>query len=110
MMLIPPFPFQTIDWNNIPKEEHAGETGVAIWQVLNVGEIRVRLMNYSAGYKADHWCKKGHIIHCVQGEMITSLEDGRNMKLSAGMTYIVGDNCEAHRTSTEEGCVLFVVD
>ena len=109
-MNIPQFPFQIINWSNIPEEKHMGETGFAIWQVLHVGNIRVRKLNYSPGYKADHWCSKGHIIHCIEGEMDTELTDGRVMKLSAGMTYIVGDNCEAHQTSTEKGCVLFVVD
>jgi hypothetical protein len=109
-MIIPPFPFQTIDWNSIPEERHEGETSHATWQVLHVGDIRIRKLKYASGYLADHWCKKGHIIHCMEGEMITELDDGRKMPLSAGMTYIVGDNCEAHRTFSERGCVLFVVD
>jgi quercetin dioxygenase-like cupin family protein len=109
-MNILPFSFQTINWKSIPEERHEGETAYAIWQVIHVGEIRVRKMKYAPGYKADHWCRKGHIIHCIEGQMTTELEDGRHMPLSAGMTYIVGDDCEAHRTSTEKGCELFVVD
>ncbi len=109
-MHIPSFSFQTVDWTNIPKEEHKGETGFAIWQVLQMGEIRIRKLLYSPNYKADHWCKKGHIIHCVEGEMTTELEDGRHLKLTAGMTYMVGDNNEAHKSSTQNGCELFVVD
>ena len=109
-MIIPNHPFQVIDWSAIEKENHAGETGHACWQVLFVGDIRIRRMEYSKGYQADHWCKKGHIIHCLEGELFTELEDGRKMKLVAGMTYIVGDNCEAHKSSTTNGCVLFVVD
>jgi quercetin dioxygenase-like cupin family protein len=109
-MIIPQFPFQIINWNDVPKEEHQGETGSATWQVLHVGNIRIRKLIYSPNYKADHWCSKGHIIHCLEGEMNTELEDGRVMKLSSGMTYVVGDNCEAHQTSTRDGCVLFVVD
>jgi hypothetical protein len=109
-MQIPPFSFQTFDWTTIPEEEHKGETATALWQVIHVGKIRVRRLRYAPGYKADHWCKKGHIIHCIEGDMNTELEDGRIMKLTAGMTYIVGDDCEAHQSSTEKGCVLFVVD
>ena len=109
-MNIPFFPFEIIDWDSIPKEEHKGETGFATWQVLNVGNIRIRKLQYFPNYKANHWCKKGHIIHCIQGEMNTELDDGRVMKLTADKTYIVGDDCEAHRSSTETGCVLFVVD
>lgn len=109
-MIIPDFPFQTIEWNNVPAEEHKGETGTATWQILHVGNIRIRKLIYSANYKADHWCNKGHIIHCLEGEMDTELDDGRIMKLLKGASYIVGDNCEKHRTSTRNGCVLFVVD
>ena len=104
------FPFQAIDWTMVPKTEHKGETGSAFWQVQQVNDIRVRLVEYTAGYKADHWCSKGHIILCLEGEMDTELDDGRIMKLTAGMTYSVGDDCEAHRTSTKNGCKLFIVD
>jgi hypothetical protein len=83
---------------------------MAFWQTQLVNDIRVRIVEYSPGYKADHWCSKGHIILCKEGEMETELEDGRIMKLTKGMTYFVGDNCEAHRTSSENGCSLFIVD
>lgn len=109
-MNIPFFPFEIVDWDVVPKEEHRGDTGFATWQILTVGDIRIRRLEYSVNYKADHWCKKGHIIHCIDGEMSTELDDGRMMQLTAGKTYIVGDDCEAHRTSTEKGCVLFIVD
>ena len=109
-MYIPPFNFQTFDWSDIPVETHAGESGVAQWQVLRVGDIRVRKMVYLPGYKADHWCSKGHFMHCLDGEMNTELEDGSVYRLLAGMTYIVGDNCEKHRSFTVDGCTLFVVD
>ena len=109
-MEIHSFPFQTIDWSTIPKEEHAGETGMAWWQVKQMNNIRVRKVEYSKGYKADHWCSKGHVLLCMEGEMDTELQDGRIMKLTAGMCYLVGDNNEAHRSSTETGCKLFIVD
>lgn len=104
------FPFETSDWSLIPKEEHRGETGIAYWQVKMMNSIRVRKVEYSPGYKADHWCKKGHVLHCIEGEMTTELEDGRMMKMIAGMTYFVGDNNEAHRSFTSVGCKLFIVD
>jgi hypothetical protein len=109
-MNIPAFPFQTLDWSTIPKEEHTGETGTAYWQTIFIGTIRVRMVEYSPGYKADHWCKKGHIIFCYEGQMQTELEDGRTFQLQQGMTYQVGDDCEAHRSFTESGCRLFIVD
>ena len=109
-MKIASFPFQTLDWSSIPKEEHKGETGIVKSQVFRMGEIRIRKVEYSPGYKADHWCSKGHIILCTEGEMDTELDDGRIMKLTAGMTYFVGDDCEAHSSSTQNGCKLFIVD
>lgn len=109
-MKISSFDFQTLDWSSVPKEEHKGETGIAYWQTSMVNDIRVRLVNYSPGYKADHWCSKGHIIYCVEGEMDTELKDGRVMRLSKGMCYFVGDNSEAHLTSSVNGCKLFIVD
>ena len=109
-MKISTFPFQTLNWSSIPKEEHKGETGMAYWQTQMVNTIRVRMVEYSPGYKADHWCSKGHIIFCIEGEMETELENGRILKLTAGMTYFVGDESEPHRSSSENGCKLFIVD
>lgn len=109
-MNIPSFSFQTLDWSSVPKEEHKGETGVAYWQIKMMNEIRIRMVEYSPGYKSDHWCNKGHVLHCLEGEMYTKLKDGRMMKLTAGMTYFVGDNNEAHQSSTLTGCKLFIVD
>lgn len=104
------FPFQTLDWSSVPKEEHRGETGIAYWQVQKINDIRIRMVEYSPGYKADHWCSKGHIVLCLEGEMNTELKDGRIMKLTKGMCYFVGDENEAHQTSTVLGCKLFIVD
>ena len=109
-MNIASFPFQTLNWSSIPKEEHKGETGVAYWQTQMLNDIRVRMVEYSPGYKADHWCRKGHIILCTEGEMDTELDDGPIFKLSKGVCYFVGDNCEAHRSSSKTGCKLFIVD
>ena len=109
-MHIKEFPFQTQDWSSVTKTEHTGENGIAYWQTQYVNDIRVRKVEYTPGYKADHWCSKGHIILCLEGEMHTELQDGRILKLTAGMTYFVGDNCEAHQTLTQTGCKLFIVD
>jgi hypothetical protein len=109
-MNIPAFDFQTLDWDKVKKEQYKGETGVAYWQLQMVNDIRIRMVEYSANYKADHWCSKGHIIYCIEGEMNTQLKDGRIAKLTKGMCYFVGDNSEPHRSSTETGCKLFIVD
>lgn len=109
-MNIESFPFQTLQWDDVPEEAHEGETGQAYWKVIKMNSIRVRKVRYTPGYKADHWCSKGHVLHCIEGEMDTELEDGRIFKLKSGMTYLVGDNNEPHRSSTVTGCQLFIVD
>src|SRR5262249_34477689 len=98
------------DWSSVERVEHQGEKGVATWRTREFGGIRVRMVEYSAGYLADHWCRKGHIILCLGGELRTELEDGRSFTLTPGMTYQVADGAEAHRSSTAVGAKLFIVD
>ena len=109
-MNIDNLPFGTTDWAGIEKTEHSGETGVAYWQTRFFGDIRVRIVEYSPGYLADHWCSKGHILFCLEGELCTELSDGRQYQLRPGMSYQVADNAEPHRSSTRTGAKLFVVD
>ncbi len=109
-MKIAGIPFATTDWSEVERTEHKGETGVAYWRTREFGAIRVRLVEYSPGYLADHWCSKGHILFCLEGELHTELRDGRRFVLQPGMSYQVADNAEAHRSSTAAGAMLFVVD
>jgi len=109
-MRIASFPFDTTDWSQIEPVEHKGERGVAYWRTRHFGDIRVRMVEYTPGYLADHWCVKGHIILCTQGELHTELKDGRVFTLKPGMTYQVGDDADAHRSYTEAGAKLFIVD
>ncbi len=102
--------FQTTDWNKIIPSEHKGVTGIAYWKTLQFNGLRIRMVEYSKNYKADHWCEKGHIIYCIDGEMDTELADGRVIKLSKGMTYQVSDELSSHRTSSVDGVKLFIVD
>ncbi len=103
-------PFQTIDWSSIPKTEHKGETGTCFWQSLNLDGLRVRIVEYSKGYLADHWCHKGHIVHCLEGEFVSEMENGDLFRLTKGMTYIVSDNLSSHRSVSEEGVKLLIID
>ncbi|HEY9572791.1 MAG TPA: DHCW motif cupin fold protein [Pusillimonas sp.] len=103
-------PFGTTDWSTVEKTEHKGDTGIAYWQTRTFGGIRVRMVEYSAGYLADHWCSKGHILLCLEGQLDTELADGRTFVLTPGMSYQVADNAEAHRSSTVHGARLFIVD
>jgi hypothetical protein len=109
-MLMNDFPFGTTDWSSVTPTEHRGETGMATWRTRQFAGIRVRMVEYSPGYRADHWCSKGHILLCLDGELHTELQDGRTFVLTPGTSYQVGDGAEAHRSFTPKGAKLFVVD
>ncbi len=104
-------PFTSVNWDEIPQTRHEGETGFATWRTVEMGNIRVRLVEYSPGYLADHWCARGHVIHILQGEMTSELKDGTVTKLKAGMTYMMADDhANPHRSSTLGGVTIFIVD
>jgi hypothetical protein len=109
-MQISNIPFGVTDWATVEPTEHPGETGRALWRTRQFGDLRVRMVEYSAGYLADHWCSKGHIVLCVEGELQTELQDGRVITLRPGMSYQVADGAEPHRSVTEGGAKLFIVD
>jgi hypothetical protein len=109
-MKIPAPPFVTTDWSLVARTEHRGDSGIATWRTQNFGEMRVRMVEYSPGYVADHWCTKGHVLLCLQGELHTELADGRRFTLRPGMSYQVADDAEPHRSSTAIGATLFIVD
>lgn len=103
-------PFTVINWNDIDKTIHQGETGSASWQTLLYSGLRVRIVEYSAGYLADHWCSKGHFVHCLEGSFITELKNGNSFTLTAGMSYIVSDMLSEHRSVTTGGVKLLIID
>jgi hypothetical protein len=103
-------PFSTVDWATVERTPHAGESGEAHWRTRHFGSVRVRMLEYSPGYRADHWCFKGHVMLCLEGELETELADGRRFTLRPGMSYHVADGAEAHRSSTIGGAKLYVVD
>ena len=109
-MKISNIPFGITDWSSVERTEHQGERGSATWRTRQFGAIRVRMVDYTPGYLADHWCSKGHILFCLNGELETELEDGRRFTLVPGMSYQVADEAEAHRSSTTNGATLFIVD
>ncbi|MEO5672717.1 MAG: DHCW motif cupin fold protein [Ramlibacter sp.] len=103
-------PFGTTDWSTILPEEKSAEAGRALWRTQQFGDVRVRMVEYTPGYVSDHWCVKGHILLCLQGELHTELADGRHFTLSPGMSYQVADNAEPHRSTSPNGATLFIVD
>ena len=109
-MRIDNIPFGTTDWASVEPTTHQGDTGVATWRTRRFGDIRVRMVEYTPGYVSDHWCRKGHILLCLEGELHTRLEDGREFVLKPGMSYQVADEAEAHRSAAPAGAKLFIVD
>ena len=103
-------PFGTTDWSRVDTTEHPGVRGTATWRTRQFGDVRVRLVEYSPGYHADHWCDKGHILFCLEGRLETELADGRRFVLTPGVSYQVADGADAHRSSTDSGAKLFIVD
>jgi hypothetical protein len=104
------FPFQAIDWSKIPRTEHAGETGIAYWQTLQLSGLRLRLVEYSPGYLADHWCQKGHIVHCLEGDFTSEMADGSEFVFTKGMSYVVSDELSSHRSKTINGVKVLIID
>lgn len=102
--------FQTIDWSRVTQTEHKGASGTSFWKTLQFGGLRVREVTYSKGYLADHWCQKGHIVHCLEGSFTTELSDGRHFQLSSGMSYIVSDELSSHRSISTDGVKLLIID
>src|SRR3569832_1042101 len=110
-MQLAALPFTVTDWSAVPTTEHPGETGRALWRTLQVGDVRIRMVEYSPGYLADHWCDRGHVLFVLKGELDSELRDGRTFKLTAGMRFQVSDFGDAaHRSSPATGAALFIVD
>ncbi|MDQ1741201.1 MAG: hypothetical protein QOE53_2853 [Pseudonocardiales bacterium] len=104
------FDFTVTDWNSVGPERYSGELGEALWRSRDFGGIRVRMVEYSPGYVADHWCNKGHVLLVLRGELTTTLDNGEVVVLTEGQSYQVADDSQAHRSSTESGALLFIVD
>jgi hypothetical protein len=109
-MKISDVPFQATDWSAIEPTTHRGEQGVAYWRTLEVGNIRVRMVEYSPGYVADHWCDRGHVLLVLEGELVTELQNGETHVLTPGRSYEVADGAMPHRSRTASGARLFIVD
>ena len=110
-MEFPSLPFTVTTWADVEPVTLPGEQGSATIREFNRGELRVRCVEYSADYVADHWCDRGHVLYVLEGELISELKDGRTFRLSPGMSYQVSDLGDApHRSTTTNGAKLFIVD
>jgi hypothetical protein len=103
-------PFEALAWDAIEPTKHVGLAGTASWRTRQLGDIRVRMVEYSPGYRADHWCSKGHLVLCVAGQFDSELADGRVICLNPGTSYFVADDVMAHRSSTVNGATLYIID
>ncbi len=103
-------PFMTLDWTTVEKTEHKGETGISFWQTLQFDGLRIRIVEYSKDYLADHWCQKGHIVYCIEGEFVSELQNGDKFILTKGMTYVVSDDLSSHRSISTSGVKLLIID
>lgn len=99
-----------IDWSSQPAREIHGTHGRALERTTSLGSIRVRLVEFSPGYEADHWCTRGHIAFVVEGTCTLRIDDGRAVTLSRGQSFTVGDEIDAHMLVTEHGAIVFLVD
>ena len=103
-------PFEIFNLPGTTPEEHKGVRGSAYWRTVQKGGIRVRLVDYTPGYVADHWCRKGHVVYVLEGAFESELKDGRKFRLTKGMCYLVSDDTDEHRSYTEQGVKLLIVD
>ena len=110
-MKIPTLPFTVTDWAKVEPIAHPGEKGFAYWRTLNVGDIRIRHVEYSPGYLADHWCSKGHILYVISGSLtIEHGDDKESYELTSGMSWQTADDGSPHRVRTTCGATVFIVD
>lgn len=79
------------------------------WGTKQFPGLRIRIFEYSAGYLADHWCQKGHIVQCLEGEFETELENGETFLLKE-MSYVVSDHLSCHRSTSKTGVRLLIID
>lgn len=69
-------PFQVHNIEALVPEEHSGVTGKAYWKTIEQGSVRMRIVEYTPGYLAAHWCDKGHAVFVLDGEFESELKDG----------------------------------
>lgn len=109
-MKIEGVPFATTDWTHVPESVHPGESAPAYWRTVEVGNVRMRMVRYPPGYRANHWCSRGHVLLVLEGELFTELQGGLTYRLTPGMSYHVSSDVAPHRSFTDTGASLFIVD
>ncbi len=104
-------PFQQTHWNSIPKVEHIGETGTSFWKVKEIANFRMRIVEYSRNFKADHWCKKGHLLYVLKGVIEIEMKNGETYQLGEADSFVVGDDRQnPHIISSDFGAKVLIID
>jgi hypothetical protein len=49
-------------------------------------------------------------VFCLEGEFISELKTGEKIKLNKDETYIVSDELSSHRSISENGVKLLIID
>jgi quercetin dioxygenase-like cupin family protein len=109
-MKIQDVPFSTIDWSKLKPTVQPDKNGDVISRTFEMGNIRVRMVEFPPGYQADEWCSKGHVVYVLEGDLVTELADGQKIISTAGTSFIVADDHGSHRGSTKKGVKLLIVD
>jgi len=110
-MLMENIPFTVIDWEALEKETHPGKTGTSHWKKFEQGNLRTRIVTYSAHFQSDHWCLRGHTLLVIEGELTIDLKDGRTFTFTKGCGFQVGDDKNnPHLARTESGAKVFIID
>ena len=99
------------DWSSLVSESVEGLSGNSRSKSIKYGNIRMRTMEYSPGFEADHWCPRGHIIFVLEGEITIKLKDETEQKISKGMSFICGDNeTNPHMVYSKKGAFVIIID
>lgn len=110
-MRIPPTPFTVVRLTRFDRTMEPGETGRSFSRAAETPDMRLRLVEYEAGYLADHWCDRGHVLHVIDGELTVELQDGRSFALQKGDSFVVSDRGDSsHRVRSERGASVFIAD
>ena len=104
-------PFTVTDWGGVPAVEHKGESGTSHGRTVEAGNVRARIVEYSPGYRADHWCARGHVLWVIEGDLTVELKDGGQYEMKKGMSFQAADDDQnPHLAWTAAGATVFIVD
>jgi hypothetical protein len=103
--------FYSIDWDMFKTKKYKGESGSSYWRTVEMDGFRLRMVDYSPGFRSDHFCCKGHIILVEEGMLSLKMNSGGIVNIEKGMSLLIGDSIrDSHQAFTNEGARVFIVD